>query len=115
MANPLEKGLHTLRNQVQERKQERKSRIQSNLKANKTISEEEWSDADGNLVAEERVVQDLEEASDYERILERLDEESRGIVQKLQILGGGHSAAVISRKRKRIKFHTFRGPLFTES
>ena len=37
-------------------------------------------------------MQDLEEASNYERGLERLDMESRGIVQRLQVLDGGHWA-----------------------
>ncbi|KAF8268944.1 hypothetical protein EI94DRAFT_1726481 [Lactarius quietus] len=71
----------------------------------KAISEidEEWLDGDGNLIGEERVVQDLEEASDYERGLERLDMESRGIVQKLQGLGGGYWAP-IGKKRKCINF-----------
>ena len=100
----LKKGLHTLRNQVQERK----SRIKSDQKAGKAISEsdEDWLDGEGNLVDEERVVQDLEEASDYKRGLGRLDAEGRGIVQKLQVLGGGQSAA-IGKKGKRKKLHIF--------
>ena len=90
--NSLKKGLHTLRNQVQDWK----SRIESNLNAGKAISEinEEWLDGNGNLISKEQVVQDLEEASNDERGLERLDMESRGIVQKLQVLGGGHQAPV---------------------
>ena len=69
-------------------------------------SDEDWLDGEGNLVNEERVVQDLEEASDYERGLGRLDAEGRGIVQKLQVLGHGQSAAV-GKKRKCKKLHTF--------
>ena len=97
----LKKGLHTLRIQVQDRK----SRIESDLKAGKAISEidEEWLDGDGNLIGEEQVVRDLEEASDYERGLERLDVESQSIVQRLQVLGGGHRAPT-GKKRKRIIF-----------
>ena len=87
MIDLLKKGLHILRNQVQERK----SRIKSDQKAGTVFSEsdEDWLDGEGNLVNEERVVQDLEEASDYERGLGRLDAEGRGIVQRLQVLGGG--------------------------
>ena len=85
--NSLKKGLHTLRNQVQERK----SRIKSDQKASKVLSEsdKDWLDGEGNLVNEEQVVQDLEEASDYEKGLGRLDAEGRGIVQRLQVLVGG--------------------------
>ena len=53
------------------------------------------------------MVQDLEEASDYERGLGRLDAEGRGIVQKLQVLGHGQNAAVLGKKRKCKKLHTF--------
>ena len=57
MKNPLDslkKGLHTLRNQVQEWK----SRIEADLKAGKAISEsdEEWLDGEGKLIGEEQVV-----------------------------------------------------------
>ena len=87
MIDSLKKGSHTLRNQVQEQK----LRIKSDQKASKVFSEsdEDWLDGEGNLVNEERVVQDLEEASDYERGLGRLDAEGRCIVQRLQVLGGG--------------------------
>ena len=101
--NSLKKGLHTLRNQVQDQK----SRIESNLKAGKAILEidEEWLEGDGNLISEEQVVQDLEEASDYERGLERLDTESIGIVQKLQVLGGGHQAPAGKKCKHTIFLH----------
>ena len=57
--NSLKKGLHTLRNQVQDWK----SRIESNLKAGKAILEidEEWLDGNGNLISKEQVVQDLDD------------------------------------------------------
>jgi hypothetical protein len=102
----LKKGLHTLRNQVQERKS--RIKLKSDQKAHKVISEsdEDWLDGEGNLVDKERVVQDLEEASNYERGLGRLDAEGRGIVQKLQVLGGGHSAA-IGKKHKHTKTSHF--------
>ena len=101
----LKKGLHTLRNQVQERK----TRIKSDQKASKVLSEsdEDWLDGEGNLVNEEQVVQDLEEASDYEKGLGRLDAEGRGIVQRLQVLGGGHRTAVGKKRRRKRASHFF--------
>ena len=101
----LKKGLHTLRNQVQERK----TRIKSDQKAGKVLSEsdEDWLDGEGNLVNEEQVVQDLEEASDYEKGLGRLDAEGRGIVQRLQVLGGGHRTAVGKKHRHKEASHFF--------
>ena len=93
----LQKGLQILQNQVQSRK----SRIGTDLKANKVLTEsdEEWLDGEGNLVDEERVVQDLQSASDYEMGLKRLNTKDQGIVKRLQLLGDG----VISKKRKRMK------------
>jgi hypothetical protein len=97
--NSLQKGLRILQNQVQSRK----LRIEAHLKGNKVLTEsdEEWLDGEGNLVDEERVVQDLEGASDYERELGRLDIKDQGIVKKLQTLGD--SDRVMSKKRNRMK------------
>ena len=64
-------------------------------KAGKVISEsnKDWLNGEGNLVNEKWVVQDLEGTSNYERVLGSWGE-GRGIVQKLQVLGGGHSAGI---------------------
>lgn len=56
------------------------------------------------------MVYDLEEASDYERGLKRLDVESRGIVQKPQVLGGGHSAVTSKKRRTNFVTVTLHGP-----
>ena len=68
--NSLQKGLQILQNDVRARK----SRIEADLRAKKTITEsdEEWIDGAGNLVDEERVVEELEKASDYEYIHSRI-------------------------------------------
>jgi hypothetical protein len=60
-------------------------------------SDEEWLDGEGNLIDEERVLELLENASNYERGLERLNSKDRGVVQKLQNVGNG----VVGKKRKR--------------
>ena len=61
----LKKGLKTLRKQTDARK----LNIQADLKAQKstTESDEAWLDGEGNLVDEERVINLLENASDYDR------------------------------------------------
>ena len=60
----LNKGLKALRKQ----NEARKSKIQADLDAQKSITEsdEEWLDREGNLVHEERVIDLLENASDYD-------------------------------------------------
>ncbi|KAG6894045.1 hypothetical protein C0992_007700, partial [Termitomyces sp. T32_za158] len=51
-----------------------------------SASDEEWLDKEGNLIDEERVVELLDEASDYERGLEQLDSHQKTIVNKLEEL-----------------------------
>jgi hypothetical protein len=99
--NILKKGLKALRKRVASRK----TQLEADLKAGKTISaeEEEWLDGAGNLVDEEHVVQVLDNGSDYERGLERLDMKNRGIVRELISLGGGDKEPP-SKKRKRTSF-----------
>ena len=60
----LKKGLKALRKQDDTQK----LKIQADLDAQKRITEsdEEWLDGEGNLVDEERVIDQLENASDYD-------------------------------------------------
>jgi hypothetical protein len=46
-------------------------------------SDEYWLDNDANLVKEVSVLEALDEASDYERGVERLDDEGKAVVMKL--------------------------------
>lgn len=95
----LKKGLAKLHNQIRERK----AKLEIELKASRPISEidQDWLDGDGNLVNEERVVETLDNASDYEQGFNRLGLEEKSIVQKLQKLAGGQNGDVTSKKRKR--------------
>ncbi|KAG9308547.1 hypothetical protein JVU11DRAFT_11754 [Chiua virens] len=63
--------------------------LQAALKANQPISQadEEWLDGDGNLVNEERVVSQIENALDYDCAVESLNLQDKSIVQKLVKLG----------------------------
>ncbi|KAH0835792.1 hypothetical protein J3R83DRAFT_9638 [Lanmaoa asiatica] len=84
----LKKGLKKLWDQTQDRK----VALEAALKANQPISDadEEWLDyGAGNLVDEERLVDELEKASDYDNALKNLGQQDQAIVQKLTELAEG--------------------------
>ncbi|KIK74591.1 hypothetical protein PAXRUDRAFT_19714 [Paxillus rubicundulus Ve08.2h10] len=82
----LKEGLSKLHNQIWDRK----TKLEIELKAGQIISEadQDWLDGDGNLVDDERVVEALDNASDYEQGLEGLNSQDKLIVEKLQKLAG---------------------------
>ena len=61
----------------------RKIQLEADLKAGNIISaeDEEWLDGAGNLIDEERVVEVLENESDYERGMGKLNTKRRGICE----------------------------------
>jgi hypothetical protein len=99
----LLRGLQKLKKDVEERRE----RLQKELKAKQKISEEDeaWLDGAGNLVDEERVIQLLKDAADYEKGLEQLSNGDRDVVERLKALGdsGGRAEGpgVAGKKRKR--------------
>ncbi|KIL66717.1 hypothetical protein M378DRAFT_160191, partial [Amanita muscaria Koide BX008] len=80
----LKKGLSILQQQVKARK----AQLEAKLRRNEKIShaDEEWLDGKGNLVDEERVVEVLETASDYEMGLQRLNDAEKDTIQRLREL-----------------------------
>jgi hypothetical protein len=78
----LKKGLKVLKNRVKVRKET----LQAQLAARKSISsqDESWLDHDADLVDEQQALEVLEDASDYERGFERLDEAQKGAVRNLR-------------------------------
>ena len=97
----LKKGLSKLRNQVQQRK----AKLEAELKAGRAVSDADldWLDGDGNLVDDERVVEMLDNASDYEREFDGLGSQEKAIVQRLWKLAGSGSLGkddIPLRKRK---------------
>ncbi|KAF8314380.1 uncharacterized protein EI90DRAFT_3013815 [Cantharellus anzutake] len=97
--NILKKGLKKLQDETSDRKR----KLEADLQALRPISEvdEEWLDNTGNLVDEERVVGELETASDLEAAYEALGPQDQLIVQKLQRLAAnGQKSDDISKKRK---------------
>jgi hypothetical protein len=95
----LKKGLKTLRNQVKTKKE----KLEARLAEKKSISsqDERWLDHDANLVDEQLVLEALENASDYERGLEQLDEEQKSVVRRLREVAGD-LAKMVGKKRKRM-------------
>jgi len=91
----LKKGLKKLQNQTSARK----ASLEATLKANQAISQadEEWLDYDGNLVDEERLVHELDNASDYEGARKNLTLQDEAIVQRLIGIAGPAQA---TKKRK---------------
>ena len=105
----LKEGLTKFSKTIKDRKDD----LNSKLSREEPISsaDEQWLDHEANTVDEQRVLDELEAASDYERGLAQLDDEGKGIVKKLKEWAGdlarGHITQVAGNKRKRMKidFH----------
>lgn len=82
----LKKGFEKFKKKINDRKKQ----LEKQLGENKPISlsDEEWLDNEANLVDETRIIETLENASDYERGVDRLDEKGKEIVQKLKEWAG---------------------------
>ena len=102
----LKKGLAIFSNKIKDRKNE----INAKLSRNESISstDERWLDHDANTVDEQRVLDDLEAASDFEQGLEKLDDNEKAAVTKLREWAGGVAKAV-GNKRKRTNLHILYG------
>jgi hypothetical protein len=98
----LKKGLAKFTETIKTRKKE----LSAKLARAETISssDEHWLDNEGNTVDEQHVLDTLESASDYERGIERLDENGKAIVKKLREWAGD-LAKVTGNKRKRTSFY----------
>ena len=80
----------------------RKDKLTDMLARNEKISDddENWLDHEANTIDEQRVLDILEAASDYEKEVEKLDANSKGIVKKLREWAGDTNK-VASLKRQR--------------
>src|SRR5882724_8250867 len=87
----LRKGLARFQETITNRKNE----LTAKLARAETISssDEHWLDDEANTVDEERVLDTLESASDYERGLGRLGEDGKAIVKKLREWAGDFKLA----------------------
>ena len=95
----LRKGLKTLTDRVKIKKEA----LQARVAECQSISsqDERWLDHDANLVDEQQVLEILEDASDYERGFARLDEQQKGLVERLKE-AAGELSKVVGKKRKRV-------------
>jgi hypothetical protein len=102
----LKKGLKKLQACTEKRKNDILAKQKS--MADLTPEEEHFLDHEANLVDEDRVIQELDDASDYERGVEMLNEKDKSIWQRLLELGGEAQKAITaaatipSKKRKRM-------------
>lgn len=95
----LKAGLASLKEQIKTHQDAILKRISDKEAISET--EEHWLDNEANLVDEDRVVEILENASDYERGLERLSSQQKSLAEKLKDLGGGIKK-LAGNKRKRM-------------
>jgi hypothetical protein len=94
----LKKRLAKFSNRIKDRKDKLTTKLSQNEKI--SPAEEQCLDNKANTVEEQCVLDALEEASDYERGVERLDENGKNIVKKLREWAGGQMAG---NKQKRTK------------
>ncbi|KAJ7823940.1 hypothetical protein B0H14DRAFT_3729457 [Mycena olivaceomarginata] len=101
----LKQGYEKLKKQVGHRK---KALLVEDRLANKERipdDDGEWLDNEANLVDEQRVLEDLEAASDYERGVSRLDTKRKAAWARMKELAGGVKPSVAvsmpTTKRKR--------------
>ncbi|KAF9256784.1 hypothetical protein L218DRAFT_1006987 [Marasmius fiardii PR-910] len=86
----LKKGFKALKDSISVRQTTLQARI-----ANKeplSEADEHWMDNGGNIVDEQRVIDILDDASDYERAKNSLNAEQKELVEKLMKLGGVEEA-----------------------
>ena len=94
----LKKGLAKFSKKIKERK----DALEAKLSQKETIlaDDEHWLDHEANTVDEQRVIDNLEAASDYERGFSRLDDAGKAVVRKLREWAG-ELVQVKGNKRKR--------------
>jgi hypothetical protein len=97
----LKSGLSALKKTVQKWRDALTERLKKEEKLSE--AEEAWLDNDANHVEEDALMDKLENASDFERGLSRLDSREAGLVEKLKELAGDFGQQVVdkvSNKRK---------------
>lgn len=95
----LKKGFNRLSDMINDKR----NLLVAKLSCKEAISpsDADWLDQEGNTVDEQRILDTLESASDYERAVDLLDENGKVIVRKLRELAA-HVAKVAGNKRKRM-------------
>jgi len=101
----LKNGLSKFKKTIEVRKDE----LNRKLARKETISssDERWLDNEANIIDEQRILETLESASDYERGVEKLDDKGKAIVKKLR-QWAGDLVKVAGKKRRRTVFFFLR-------
>ena len=99
----LKKGLSELSRSIKKKRDD----LCAKLSRQEVLSsaEEQWLDREGNTVDEQRLLDTLESASDYEKGVAQLDDNGQAIVKRLRELAGDLPNKVAGKKRKRT--HSF--------
>jgi len=103
LMGPPQKALDILKNAFSKLKkstEKRRKALLNCLAKKEKLSEadETWLDNDGNLVDEERVIEALDAASDFERGVERLSDNGKAALYRLRQAAEDN----VSKKRKRM-------------
>ena len=102
--NPLQVlkgGLSKLKETVKKRKESLLSRLREQQKI--SSEDEDWLDQEANFVDEEALVDMLENASDYERAVSKLDPKQKPLLERLIELGGGIKDVIVMGKSSKRK------------
>jgi hypothetical protein len=78
----LKKKLAAFKDNIKQRRDNLKERLRNKEKL--SAADEAWLDNDGNHVEEDAVIYKLENSSDYERALSRLDEKEADVIERLK-------------------------------
>jgi hypothetical protein len=106
--NPLDvlkSGLTKLKNLTKTKKDDLLARLHQKEKI--STEEEEWLDNAANPVDEEAIIDLLENASDYERGLTRLNSQQKSLVNKLKELGSGIKKVALAGNKRKSMGHSF--------
>jgi hypothetical protein len=100
---PPQKPLDILKNALSKLKKSTEKRRKALLdllskKEKLSDTDEDWLDTGGNLVDEQRVIEELDTASDFERGVQRLSDNGRAALGRLRQAAGLER---VSKKRKR--------------
>ena len=102
--NPLQvlkRGLSKLKETVKKWKDSLLLQLQEQQKI--SLDDEGWLDQEANFVDEEALVDMLENASDYEHALSKLDPKQKPLFKRLIELGGGIKDVIIMGKSSKRK------------
>jgi predicted RNase H-like nuclease (RuvC/YqgF family) len=93
----LKNGLSKFKKTIEVRKDE----LNRKLSQKETISssDEHWLDNEANIIDEQRILETLESASDYEQGVEKLDDKGKAVIKKLR-QWAGDLAKVAGKKWK---------------